>query len=63
MMRRTLLALTMLLPLVLGGLGCGKKGPPVPPSDRAQVVAGFAVDTSSTTVVHLTRTVGAQQKQ
>jgi predicted small lipoprotein YifL len=59
----TLLVLTMLLLLLLGGFGCGKKGPPVPPADRAQVVAGFPVDTSSTTVVHLTRVVSVQQKQ
>ena len=40
MLGRALLALTLLLPLVFGGFGCGKKGPPVPPSDRAQAVAG-----------------------
>jgi len=39
---RLILTLTMLLPLVLGGLGCGKKGPPVPPADRAQGAAGVS---------------------
>ncbi len=41
-MGRTLLALVVMLPLVLGPLGCGKKGPPVPPSNRAQAVAGVS---------------------
>jgi predicted small lipoprotein YifL len=52
---RTLLVVVLLLPLVLGAFGCGKKGPPVPPAERTQAVVGFLVDTFAVTVVHLTR--------
>jgi predicted small lipoprotein YifL len=41
-MGRLLVALIIILPLILWTLGCGKKGPPVPPSNRAQAVAGVS---------------------
>ena len=39
---RTLPTLTLVVFLLLGAPGCGRKGPPVPPADRAQVVAGVS---------------------
>jgi predicted small lipoprotein YifL len=42
MIGRTLLVMGIVLPLVLAPFGCGKKGPPVPPSERAQVVVGVS---------------------
>jgi predicted small lipoprotein YifL len=41
-MRRTLLAMVIVLPLILGALGCGKKGPPVPPPNRAHTMGGVS---------------------
>jgi hypothetical protein len=41
-MGRTVLAIVIILPLVLGSFGCGKKGPPVPPSNRMQAAAGVS---------------------
>jgi predicted small lipoprotein YifL len=41
-MARALLTLVIILPLVLGALGCGKKGPPVPPEKRVQAATGVS---------------------
>jgi hypothetical protein len=53
--------LTLFFLLLLGALGCGRKGPPVPPADRAQVFAGVSVDTGATTVLQLARTSAANK--
>jgi predicted small lipoprotein YifL len=41
-MGRLVLTMVLILPLVLGSLGCGKKAPPILPPDRTQAAAGVS---------------------
>ena len=56
---RALLIMMLLLPVYIAGVGCGRKGSPVPP-ERGQMTTGIAVDTSIPTMIHLTRASDGQ---